>query len=65
VTDSKLVLGEAREQVAYKLMQDIFSVEGINTAVQGSTNRDHILKTYFECWQVVVGVKPKTEPKSK
>ena len=51
--------GESREQVAYKLLHDILSVEGKNVSIEGSTTREEILKTYYQCWLVANGNQPR------
>jgi hypothetical protein len=59
VADTVFNLAEnSREEVAYKLMKDIFSVEGVNLNVEKSTTRDKILSTYADCYRVVDGKNP-------
>jgi hypothetical protein len=53
------VVHNSREEVAYKLMQDVFRAEKVALHLEGSTTRDKILSTYYECLQTVIGVKPK------
>ena len=53
--------GDSKEQVAYKLMLDVFRTEGrhIGSGDQ-NPNREEIYRTYLECRRAVYGAKPQT-----
>lgn len=52
--------GMSKEEVALQLLKYVSYQESKDLGARGSgADRAYILSTYYECWQVAHGIKPK------